>query len=249
MDTVARLEGEEFGLIVLTTDSDMRGADAVARRVREAFRVPLAAEGALATVTVSIGIAVAQVDASDADALMQCAQRALHDVKETSGDAARFFSSELNDRVRQMLALENALRGALERDECVLHYQPKIRIDTGEWSGAEALIRWNRPNHGMVTPVEFISALESTGLIVPVGGWVIAAACRQIAAWTAEGLGEIHVAVNVSGRQFLRHGFVASVAQCISDNGISPESLGIEITERTGRLSPSPSSSWRAVSR
>ena len=231
MDTVARLEGEEFGLIVLTASNDLDGASQVARRVREAFRPPLTADGIEATVTVSIGIAVGQVDASDADTLMQFSQRALHEVKETGGDDTRFYSAELNDSAREALALENALRGALSRDEFVLHYQPKIRIDSGEWSGAEALLRWNRPGHGLVAPAVFMAALESTGLIVSVGAWVIETACRQIGEWARDGLGEIHVAVNVSPRQFLQRGFVASVARAIDDGGIATESLGIEISE------------------
>ena len=231
MDTVARLEGEEFGLAVLTARDDTNGVAQLARRLQEAFIPPLVAEGFSATVTVSVGIAVGQVDASDADTLMQFAQRALHEVKSSGGDAARFYSAELNDSARETLALENALRGALERKEFVLHYQPKIRIDTGEWSGAEALIRWNRPEHGLVAPAVFIAALESTGLIVPVGAWVIETACRQMGEWARAGLGDVHVAVNVSNRQFLSRGFVDTVARAIRESGIAAGSLSIEITE------------------
>lgn len=231
MDTVARLEGEEFGLVVLTTRDDANGAAQLARRLHEAFLPPLVAEGFSATVTVSVGIAVSQVDASDADTLMQFAQRALHEVKRSGGDAARFYSAELNDSARETLDLENALRGALERNEFILHYQPKVRIDSGEWSGAEALIRWNRPEHGLVPPAEFIAALESTGLIVPVGAWVIEAACSQMGEWARAGLGDIRVAVNVSSRQFLSRGFVDTVARAIAQSGIAAGSLSIEITE------------------
>jgi diguanylate cyclase (GGDEF)-like protein len=231
LDTVARLEGEEYGLIVLTARDDVHGVTQLARRLQEAFLPPLRAEGFAATVTVSIGIAVAVVDASDADTLMQFAQRALHEVKSSGGDAARFYAAELNDSARETLDLENALRGALERDEFVLHYQPKVRIDSGEWSGAEALIRWNRPAHGLVAPSAFIAALESTGLIVPVGAWVIETACRQMGEWARAGLGDIHVAVNVSSRQFLSPGFVDTVARAIAESGIAAGSLSIEITE------------------
>jgi diguanylate cyclase (GGDEF)-like protein len=231
MDTVARLEGEEFGLVVLTAREDINGVALLARRLQEAFIPPLIAEGFAATVTVSVGIAVSQVDAPDADTLMQFAQRALHEVKGSGGDAARFYSAELNDSARETLDLENALRGALERNEFVLHYQPKVRIDTGEWSGAEALIRWNHPERGLVAPAAFIAALESTGLIVPVGAWVIQAACAQMGAWARAGLGDIRVAVNVSSRQFLSRGFVETVARAITSGGIAAGSLSIEITE------------------
>ncbi|MHB8837814.1 MAG: putative bifunctional diguanylate cyclase/phosphodiesterase [Gemmatimonadaceae bacterium] len=231
MDTVARLEGEEFGLIVLTARDDRHGAAQVARRLQEAFIPPLVFEQFEATVTVSVGIAVSQVDAADADTLMQHAQRAVHEVKRSGGDAARFYSVELNDIARETLDLENALRGALERNEFVLHYQPKIRVDSGEWTGAEALIRWNRPGHGLVPPTLFISALESTGLIMPVGAWVIEAACRQMGEWARAGLGDIQVAVNVSSRQFLSRGFVDGVARAIAESGIAPGSLSIEISE------------------
>ena len=230
-DTVARLEGEEFGLIVLTPSGDQQGAAAVARRVRDALLPPLVADGFEATVTVSIGIAVSGVDAADADTLMQCAQRALHEVKASGGDAARFYSPELNDSARESLDLENALRTAVERSEFLLHYQPKFRADTGAWSGVEALIRWRHPEHGLLPPAGFIAALEATGLIVPVGAWVIATACRQMAEWARDGMGAIKVAVNVSSRQLLRRGFVASVAQALEANGIVAGALGIEITE------------------
>jgi diguanylate cyclase (GGDEF)-like protein len=231
MDTVARLEGEEFGLIVLSPTSDVEGAGLVARRVQEAFRPPLAVDGFEATVTVSIGIAVSGIDALDADSLMQFAQRALHEAKSAGGDATHFYSAEMNASARETLALENALRNALARNEFVLHYQPKIRIDTGEWTGAEALLRWNRPGHGLVPPSAFISVLESTGLIVPVGTWVIETVCHQIGEWARAGLGDIRVAVNVSGRQFLRYGFVSAVTRAIADGGIEPGLLDIEITE------------------
>lgn len=233
MDTVARLEGEEFGLVVLTARDDTDGIAHLARRLQEAFIPPLIAEGRLATVTVSVGIAVSQVDACDADTLMQFAQRALHEVKNSGGNAAHFYSTELNVSAREVLDLENALRGALERNEFVLHYQPKVRIDSGEWSGAEALLRWNRPAHGLVAPAAFIAALESTGLIVPVGAWVIEAACRQMGEWARAGLGDIRVAVNVSSRQFLSRGFVDTVARAITQSGIAPGSLSIEVTEST----------------
>jgi EAL domain-containing protein (putative c-di-GMP-specific phosphodiesterase class I) len=189
------------------------------------------AEGFEATVTVSIGIAVSSDEASDADTLMRFAEQALQEAKRTGGDTSRFHLAEMNARAGEALRLENALRDALARDEFVLHYQPKLHIDTSEWSGAEALLRWNRPGHGLIQPAAFIPMLEATGLIVPVGNWVIATACQQVSKWASEGLGDIPVAVNVSGKQFLLGGLAPVVERALEDSGIAPHLLHIEITE------------------
>ncbi len=230
-DTVARLDGAEFGLILVSPGGDPLDAVTVARQVREAFCRPLAAGDFEATVTVSVGIAVSAPDLPDADTLMRCAEQALQEAKECGGDTCRFHLEEMNARASEALELENALRHALARGEFVVHYQPKIRIDTGEWSGVEALLRWERPGHGLICPGEFIPVLEGTGLIVPVGSEVIATACRQISAWASQGLGDIPVAVNVSGRQFLLGGIVQVVGRALQDSGIAPHLLEIEITE------------------
>jgi len=236
-DTVARFEAADFGLIVVSPRTDSLGAAVVAKRVRESFVSPLVAEGFEATVTVSIGIAVSSVEAPDADTLMRFAEQALQEAKQAGGargaggDTSRFHLAEMNDRAGEALKLENALRDALARDEFVLHYQPKLHIDTSEWSGAEALLRWNRPGHGLIMPAEFIPLLEATGLIVPVGSWAIATACRQVSEWASQGLGDIPVAVNVSGKQFLLGGLVPVVERALADSGIAPHLLHIEITE------------------
>lgn len=230
-DTVARLEGAEFGLILVTPSGEPLGAVTLARQVREAFFRPLAAGDCEATVTLSMGIAVSPPDIPDADGLMRYAEQALQDAKESGGDTWRFHLEEMNVRATEALVLENALRHALAREEFVVHYQPKIHIDTGEWSGVEALLRWNRPEHGLRPPSEFIAVLEATGLIVPVGSEVIATVCRQISAWAAQGLGDIPVAVNVSGKQFLQGGIVQVVRRALENSGIAPHLLEIEITE------------------
>ncbi len=230
-DPVARLEGAEFGLIVLSPRSEPLGAAAVAKRVREAFLRPLSAEGFEATVTVSVGIAVSSPDGPDADTLMRCAEQALQEAKQSGGDTCRFHLEEMNAHASEALELENALQHALARGEFVVHYQPKIRIDTGEWTGVEALLRWDRPGHGMACPAEFIPVLEATGLIVPVGSWVVGTVCRQVSAWASQGLGDIPAAVNVSGKQF-RLGDLAQVfGSALQDAGVSPHLLEIEITE------------------
>lgn len=231
MDVVARIERDEFGMLVVSAGGDPHDAVAVANRVREALRAPLGLEGLAFAVTASVGIAVSPADSADADTLMHFADAALRDAREAGGDGYRFYSAEMNVRAREAIELEHALRHAVERGEFLLHYQPKMRVDTGEWSGVEALIRWDRPGHGPVAPSAFIPVLEATGLIVPVGSWVIQTACRQIAEWEDAGLGWIHVAVNVSARQFLSDGFVPDIARAIRENEIAPEALDIEITE------------------
>jgi diguanylate cyclase (GGDEF)-like protein len=231
METVARLGGDEFGLIVAGASGDGPGSRAMANKVREALRAPLDVAGPEVAVTASIGIALSPMDSTDADALMKYADTALHQAKDAGRDSYRFYSAAMNARAQAALDVENALRTALQRGDFILHYQPKMRIDTGEWSGVEALIRWDRPGYGLVAPLEFIPVLEETGLIVPVGSWVIERACRQIAEWDRSGVGSIRVAVNVSPRQFLRDGFVSQVARALRDNDIAPELLEIEITE------------------
>ena len=233
MDTAARLEGDAFGLVVVNFGADPHDAGRVATKVRDALRAPFDLEGHDLAVTASMGIAVSPTDAPDADTLMKFADTALHEAKDAGRDTYRFYSAEMNARALGTLALENALRSALEHEEFILHYQPKMRIDTEEWSGAEALLRWERPGYGLILPSEFASVLEDTGLIVPVGAWIIASACEQIGTWARAGLGNIRVAVSVSSRQLLSDGFASSVARAIRENDIAPESLDIEITEGT----------------
>ncbi len=230
-DTAGRLEGELFGLVVVTPADDPHGARLIAMKVREALRPSLSLEGYDLAATASVGIAVSPSDTLDADTLLTYAARALEEAREAGGDTYRFYSEDMNRFARETLDLETALRGAVDRKEFVLHYQPKMRVDSGEWSGVEALIRWERPGHGLVPPSVFIPALESTGLIVPVGQWVIEDVCRQISEWADAGLEPIRVAVNVSSRQFLLPGFVPAVAKAIADHHIAPTTVDIEITE------------------
>ena len=231
MDTAARLEGDEFGLITVTPGGDPHCAGTMAKKVREALRAPLELEGQELAMTASIGIAVFPTDSPDADTLMKCAGAALHEAKDAGRDIYRFYSAEMNAGALENLQLESALRNALERGEFVLHYQPKMEIDTGKWSGAEALLRWQRPGHGLMPPGRFIAVLEDTGLIVPVGAWVIQAVCRQIAEWARSDMGWIRVAVNVSCKQFLHDGFLPDVARALRENDIAAETLDVEITE------------------
>ncbi len=231
MTTIARLEGADFGVLLVSPDGDTHAAAAMAQQLRNALRQALSVAGHELSVTVSIGIAISPADSMRTDELLAFASSAMGEARADGGDGERFYSADTNARAAVNLDLELALRGALDRDEFVLTYQPKLHIASGEWSSAEALIRWERPDHGTISPMVFIPVLEETGMIVAVGAWVINTACRQIAAWSEAGLGDICVAVNVSGRQFAHPSFVADVAEAIRANGIQASSLDIEITE------------------
>ena len=230
-DTVGRLGGDEFGLILLTPDGP-EGAEAVANKIREVLRPSFQLEGREVTATASIGLTVYPTDSSDPDTLLKYADTAMYQAKEAGRDTYRFYTAEMNVRALEKLELESALRKALEHDEFILYYQPKMRINTGQWTGVEALIRWNRPGHGLVLPDNFIPILEETGLIMSVGEWVIDTACRQIAEWERSGIGSICVAVNLSGKQFLS-GFDAEIARAIRANRVDPKLLELELTETT----------------
>jgi diguanylate cyclase (GGDEF)-like protein len=231
-DTVARLGGDEFGLI-LTMSREQVDAVGVANDVREALRAPFDLHGQQAGLTTSIGIAMYPDDALDPETLVRYADTAMVRAKEAGRDGYRFFTAGMNVQVLARLDLELALRGALENREFVLYFQPKVNLSTGRISGAEALLRWNRPGHGLVFPAEFIPVMEETGLIVRAGAWIIDEACRQIAQWSAEGLGEVRVAVNVSSRQFVEGDLEADVRAAIARHGADPALLELELTEST----------------
>ncbi len=230
-DLVARLGSDEFGLIVETAGPDAPDLVALAERVRAAVRAPLVLGDADLTVTASVGVAVAPAGATDAQGLLKAAQTALHNAKDSGRDTVRVFSETMHTRAAYALDLEGALRNALENGEFLLHYQPKIGMETGGWCGLEALLRWERPGHGLVSPGVFVAALEETGLIVPVGEWVLEAVCRQLGAWKGTVMDGISVAVNVTSKQFLAEGFVAMVTRAVRQNAIPVSLLDIEITE------------------
>jgi diguanylate cyclase (GGDEF)-like protein/PAS domain S-box-containing protein len=234
-DMVARLGGDEFGCILVTTDSS-GDAGVVASKIRETLRQPFNLGGHQATITASIGISVYPTDSQDADALVKNGDTAMYRSKDAGKDTYRFFTAEMNMRAIEKLDQENALRKALDQNEFVLHYQPKVELSNGRITGLEALIRWDRPGHGFIGPLEFIPVLEQTGLINRVGAWVIESACRQIAEWRLLGMGEVPVSVNVSGRQFSESTLNRDVIRATRENGVSPELLEFELqTERALR--------------
>ncbi|PHV04239.1 diguanylate cyclase [Janthinobacterium sp. BJB412] len=229
-DTVGRLGGDEFALI-LTMTRDQQDAVYVANEVREALRAPFDLHGHAAALTASIGIAMYPDDATDPETLVRNADTAMARAKQAGRDGYRFFTAGMNVQVLARLDLETALRRALDNDELLLYYQPKVNLHTGRVAGAEALLRWQRPGYGMVFPAEFVPVLEDTGLIVRVGAWIIDTACRQIAAWARSPVGPVHVAVNVSSRQFVEGDLEREVRQALDKHKVPAELLELELTE------------------
>jgi diguanylate cyclase (GGDEF)-like protein/PAS domain S-box-containing protein len=229
-DTVARFGGDEFGL-VLAGMADPRDAMFVAQKMLDSFAPPFFVGGRELFVGPSIGITIYPVDSDDIDGLTKNADSAMYHAKAQGRNNFQFYSADLTARARSRLDMETSLRRALERREFLLHYQPKFRVDTGAMTGAEALIRWQHPELGMVPPQDFIGIAEESGLILPIGEWVLREACQQVMQWHAEGLGQIKLAVNLSTKQF-RHGRLKeTLAAVLSETGFDPRYLEFEITE------------------
>jgi diguanylate cyclase (GGDEF)-like protein/PAS domain S-box-containing protein len=229
-DTVGRLGGDEFGLILLM-EAGQQGASAVAEQIRKALRVPFDVHGRKVTITASIGITVNPTDAGDPDTLLKYADTAMYRAKQAGRDTVRFFTAEMNNEMLRRHDLEMALHRAVANGEFVLHYQPKVDLDSGRVAGLEALLRWQRPGHGLVSPADFIPLLEETGLIVDVGRWVITTVCQQINRWLQSPVGPLQVAVNVSGRQFVDGDLEADVIGALDANGVPAALLELELTE------------------
>jgi diguanylate cyclase (GGDEF)-like protein len=229
-DTLARLGGDEFGVILAARDGEQR-AHLVANRIRETLSVPFALKEHEVDVTASVGIALYPDDAADAETLIQYADTAMYQAKGAGRNTSRFFKARMNTDALARLDIETALRKALENEEFVLHFQPKIELSSGHVCGLEALLRWQRPGFGLVPPGEFIGVLEDTGLILPVGRWVIAAACRQIGAWLASSVGPVAVSVNVAGRQFIEGDIERDVTRALEEHHIPANLLELEMTE------------------
>jgi diguanylate cyclase (GGDEF)-like protein/PAS domain S-box-containing protein len=229
-DTVGRLGGDEFAFVL----PDLARADdagLVAEKVVAQLARPFELDGQEVYVSASIGIAIYPGDGDDPDVLLRNADTAMYRTKEAGRASYQFYRPQMNERAAERLKLESQLRGALERGEFVLHYQPKVGLDSGEISGFEALLRWQHPVRGLVPPLEFISILEDTGLIVPVGEWVVRSVCAQLLQWQRDGVPLRPVAVNLSARQFQQADLGSVVAAIIADAGIEPGLLEFELTE------------------
>jgi diguanylate cyclase (GGDEF)-like protein/PAS domain S-box-containing protein len=229
-DTVARLGGDEFVLVL----NDQPGKESVTQavhRVVEAVERPILLENQELIGTCSIGISLYPDDGVDGDALLKNADAAMYRAKSAGRNSFQFFSADMNAELSQRLTLEASLRRALEREEFRLFYQPRIGLRSGAVEGLEALIRWQSQEFGLVSPARFIPVAEDTGLIVPIGDWVLHAACRQMRAWHDRGFPRVAVSVNISPRQFRRKELVADVARALEASGLEARYLEIEVTE------------------
>jgi diguanylate cyclase (GGDEF)-like protein/PAS domain S-box-containing protein len=229
-DTVARLGGDEF-LIMLTHVEDVSDAAVAAERFMGAMSGEVEVEGHHINVSCSVGISIFPEHSTDEETLIRNADAAMYSAKTSGRHHFRFFTEDMNAQVAEKLTLENGLRRALDRKEFFLLYQPQMDIATGRITGLEALLRWQHPELGLVPPDKFIRIAENSGLIVPIGEWVLRTACGQAKKWQDEGIPAISVAVNVSAVQFRQAGFCELVRKVVQDTGLAPQYLELELTE------------------
>ena len=225
-DTVARLGGDEFA-IIMTQMQQPTDAAALSKRIRDSIIKPYQIDGHQIVTDISIGISVAPIDALDAEMLMRNADMALYGAKADGRGTYRFFEPEMNTRMKARRELEMDLRNALAGRKFELHYQPLVNLETKEVNAFEALLRWNHPVRGIISPADFIPIAEETGLIVPLGEWVLKTACAEAANWPDH----IKIAVNLSPAQLNNRNLLAVVAEAIEQSGMSPHKLQLEITE------------------
>ena len=229
-DTVARLGGDEFAILVPVVDGTAQLA-AVAQEVLQLLAQPFRVEGQDFYVSASLGLAVFPGDGGDTTTLLQYADAALNDAKAHGRSCYRFYTSELTAKSHERVQLEGALRRAIALSQLELHYQPKVSLTCREWVGAEALLRWQHPELGMLTPDRFIGLAEESGLIVDIGAWVLQEACESACRWNADRGSDFKVAVNLSAVQFRRSDVVAMVRDTLAETGCKPRWLELEITE------------------
>jgi diguanylate cyclase (GGDEF)-like protein/PAS domain S-box-containing protein len=228
-DVVARLGGDEF--VVLLEGCTPADLGHVANKMLASIGEPLMLHGCTLDMTCSIGIGIFPADGDDAATLLKHADAAMYLAKERGKNNVQFYTAELADLAARQFVLESELRLALARDELFLHYQPKIDLATGEMRSVEALLRWEHPQRGLVPPNDFIPLAEERGLIVPIGRWVIQAACRQMREWRRAGLAVPRVAVNLSARQFASETLIEDLVRALEAHDIEPSQFEVELTE------------------
>lgn len=229
-DTVARFGGDEF-VIILQGHIEENTRMGILRRMMQTVETPLRIEGNDFVVTCSIGVSVFPTDGNNAEALIRNADIAMYRAKELGKNNVQFFTQDMNDKVTDRLRLESYLRKAIEQNELALFYQPKVSLHTKQMVGFEALIRWQNPVLGAMSPLQFIPLAEETGLIVPIGEWAIKTACKQAKAWQDAGYGQHLMAVNLSVRQFMQKNLVGSIASILKETNLDSQYLELELTE------------------
>ncbi|MCR6631862.1 MAG: EAL domain-containing protein [Magnetospirillum sp.] len=230
MDTVCRWGGDEFVVMVEHCTSAQQVRQ-IAEKILNSVHGPINLEAATVHVSVSLGIAMHPQDGRTASELMRNADAALFEAKVAGRNRFHFFDETMNQRVRLRLETENDLRVAIDRDQLELYYQPKFSISMGQLCGLEALLRWRHPEKGLIPPSDFIPLAEETGLVIPIGEWVVRETCQQIRRWGAAGLRQVQVAVNLSARHVSDPVLVDTVCQIVEDEGIDPTLIEIEVTE------------------
>lgn len=228
--SVARLGGDEF-TILLNRIAGAPDAAKVGRRMLEALSKPFHLDGQEVFVTASIGISLFPLDGESADQLLKNADTAMYHAKQSGRSNYQFYSQSMNATAGERLAIENRLHKALEREEFLLHYQPLLSLETGRIIGSEALVRWQHPELGLVSPAQFIPIAEETGLIVKLGEWVLEKACAQTRAWHEMGFGGLRIAVNLSARQFQRQNLLQVITRTLLSTDLHPHCLDLELTE------------------
>jgi diguanylate cyclase (GGDEF)-like protein/PAS domain S-box-containing protein len=229
-DTVSRQGGDEF-VILLSEITHPEHAATSANKILHSLSIPCSVDGHDLHIDGSIGISIYPADGQDAETLIKNADTAMYCAKESGRNNFQFFTAEMNLKSVQRQSLESSLRRAIERDEFLLHYQPKVNLVTGEITGVEALIRWQQPDRGLVPPAQFVPIAEDCGLILPIGRWVLREACRQACEWQAAGIPFKRISVNVSAAEFRDKDFVKRVANTLAETGLDACYLDLELTE------------------
>ncbi|MBI5755350.1 MAG: EAL domain-containing protein [Nitrospirae bacterium] len=229
-DTVARLGGDEF-VIVVTDVLNTNDVITIAKNILNLFTTPFTLNGQELFVTASIGISVYPFDGDSVEHLLMKADTAMYHCKGQGGNNYQFFAEDMNIKVRDRLTLETSLRKAIDQEELILYYQPKVDLTTGRICGMEALIRWRRADGKLVLPAEFIPLAEETGLIIPIGEWVLRNACRDTRRLLDKGYSGLRVSVNLSGRQFAQQNLVEMLKDALTESGLDPGHLELELTE------------------
>lgn len=229
-DTVSRQGGDEF-VVLLTEIGHADDVALSAEKILHSLATLHSIAGKELHITASIGISIYPDDGQDAETLMKCADTAMYHAKDRGRNNYQFFTKDMNVRAVERQFLESSLRRALEQREFVLHYQPQVNLESGAVTGVEALIRWCHPERGLIAPALFVPIAEESGLIMPIGRWVLREACRQAQAWIDAGLPPMSVAVNISALEFQRKDFVAGVCSILEETGFNPRHLELELTE------------------
>ena len=230
IDTVARLGGDEFAVLQTRVTRNEDAVD-MANRILEAVNKPWTHAGEQVTLSASIGITVHPTDGTDVQELLRNSDLAMYRAKHDGGKVFRFYASDMDRRARASLILDTDLRAAIDKNQFVLHYQPQIALRTGRVTGAEALLRWQRPGHGLVGPSEFLARAEENGLIIPINEWAMREACRQAKLWQQRGHPPTRVGVNLSSIQFFKQNVPLLVTKILAETGLDPWLLDLELTE------------------